>query len=219
MPTTTPPFRADMVGSLLRTAPAQGGARQAATTAQIPPTQLKAVEDAEIRKIIAQAGGDRPAGASPTASSAAPSGTSTSSGSSTACKLVEADDGIQFKGVQTKARGACGSPASSDFPAAIRMLEHFRFLKENTTRTPKMTIPSPSMLHYPRRPEDDRARSVYPEMDAFYADLGAAYGKARQGLLRRRLPLPAARRHARSPISAIRSSARCCATAATIPTS
>ena len=36
---------------------------------------------------------------------------------------------------------------------------------------------------------------VYPDMDDFYADLGHAYAKAVQRLLRRRLPLSAARRH------------------------
>jgi 5-methyltetrahydropteroyltriglutamate--homocysteine methyltransferase len=28
------------------------------------------------------------------------------------------------------------------------MLDHFRFVKERTRQTPKMTIPSPSSLHF-----------------------------------------------------------------------
>ena len=80
----TPPFRADMVGSLLRTAAAEGGARQKRRAGEIDAAGLKAVEDAEIRAIIRQAGGDRAARPSPTASSAAPAGTSISSSSSTA---------------------------------------------------------------------------------------------------------------------------------------
>ena len=51
MPTTTPPFRADMVGSLLRTAPLKE-ARAKREKGQINADQLKAVEDEEIRKII-----------------------------------------------------------------------------------------------------------------------------------------------------------------------
>jgi len=57
------------------------------------------------------------------------------------------------------------------------MLEHFRFLKANTARVPKMTIPSPSMLHY-RGGRQVIDETVYPEMEAFYADLGRAYAGA-----------------------------------------
>jgi 5-methyltetrahydropteroyltriglutamate--homocysteine methyltransferase len=57
------------------------------------------------------------------------------------------------------------------------MLEHFRFLQGCTTRMAKMTIPSPSMLHY-RGGRAAISRAAYPELDAFYADLGRAYGKA-----------------------------------------
>ena len=53
MQTNKPPFRADMVGSLLRTAPLKE-ARTRREQALINPDQLKAVEDAEIRKIIKQ---------------------------------------------------------------------------------------------------------------------------------------------------------------------
>jgi 5-methyltetrahydropteroyltriglutamate--homocysteine methyltransferase len=60
------------------------------------------------------------------------------------------------------------------------MLEHFRFVKANTSRTAKMTIPSPSMLHY-RGGRDMIDRAVYPDMDGFYADLGDAYAGAVRG--------------------------------------
>jgi len=53
MPTATPPFRADMVGSLLRTAPLKD-ARAKREKALINPDQLKRVEDEEIRKILAK---------------------------------------------------------------------------------------------------------------------------------------------------------------------
>ena len=45
-----PPFRADMVGSLLRTEPLKG-ARAKREKGQITPAQLKTVEDEEIRKV------------------------------------------------------------------------------------------------------------------------------------------------------------------------
>ena len=40
-----------------------------------------------------------------------------------------------------------------------------------------MTIPGPSMLHY-RGGRKMMNIGVYPDMDDFYADLGAAYAKA-----------------------------------------
>jgi 5-methyltetrahydropteroyltriglutamate--homocysteine methyltransferase len=54
------------------------------------------------------------------------------------------------------------------------MADHFAFLARTTTRTPKMTIPSPSMLHL----RGGRAAidpAVYPDLDAFWSDTAAAY--------------------------------------------
>src|SRR5688572_10359216 len=51
MSRTTPPFRADHVGSLLRTAPVKE-ARQKREKGQITDAQLKEVEDREIEKVI-----------------------------------------------------------------------------------------------------------------------------------------------------------------------
>ena len=83
---TTPPFRADHVGSLLRPPELLAGARgphgrRASTT-----PALRAAEDEAIRDVVAAAAGRRPASASPTASSAARPGTWTSSTSSTASR-------------------------------------------------------------------------------------------------------------------------------------
>src|ERR1700724_2897282 len=50
---TKPPFRADHVGSFLRSAPLKE-AREKAAKAEITAAQLKAVEDAEVPKIIAK---------------------------------------------------------------------------------------------------------------------------------------------------------------------
>jgi 5-methyltetrahydropteroyltriglutamate--homocysteine methyltransferase len=57
------------------------------------------------------------------------------------------------------------------------MADDFAYLKTQTTRTPKMTIPSPSMLHL-RGGRAAISRAVYPEMDAFWADVAAAYRMA-----------------------------------------
>ncbi len=50
----------------------------------------------------------------------------------------------------------------------------FDFLKGVTSRTPKVCIPSPSMLHF-RGGRKAISQEVYPELDTFYEDLSAAY--------------------------------------------
>ena len=73
------------------------------------------------------------------------------------------------------------------------MLEHFKFVEEHTRVVPKMTIPSPSSLHF-RYGRDAVPESIYPDMSDFYRDLGQTYRTSRARLRRRRLPLSAARR-------------------------
>jgi 5-methyltetrahydropteroyltriglutamate--homocysteine methyltransferase len=53
------------------------------------------------------------------------------------------------------------------------MLEHFKFLKSVTTRTPKFTMPSPAMLH--ARADRASLKKVYPKVDEFWSDLTQAY--------------------------------------------
>ena len=57
------------------------------------------------------------------------------------------------------------------------MTEHFAFLKSITRGTPKMTIPSPSMLHL-RGGRSAVSRQAYPDLEAFWTDVAAAYRKA-----------------------------------------
>lgn len=57
------------------------------------------------------------------------------------------------------------------------MVDDFAFLKSATRQTPKMTIPSPSMLHL-RGGRASIANAVYPDLDAFWSDVAAAYRKA-----------------------------------------
>ncbi len=65
-------------------------------------------------------------------------------------------------------RVACSKPI---------MVAHFEFLKSITSVMPKMTIPSPSMLHL-RGGRAAISRQVYPELDAFWDDVAAAYRQA-----------------------------------------
>jgi 5-methyltetrahydropteroyltriglutamate--homocysteine methyltransferase len=86
------------------------------------------------------------------------------------------DHGIRFQGgIETEAKGlrVIGKIGFSTHP----MLEHFRFLREHTRATPKMTIPSPSVLHF-RGGRRAVSPEVYPDMQEFYRDLGLAYAGA-----------------------------------------
>jgi 5-methyltetrahydropteroyltriglutamate--homocysteine methyltransferase len=70
-------------------------------------------------------------------------------------------------------------------PAPI-FVEHFRFLKRHTRQTPKLTIPSPSILHF-RGGRSAIDVTAYPQLEEFYADVGRAYAQeigdlAREGL-------------------------------------
>jgi 5-methyltetrahydropteroyltriglutamate--homocysteine methyltransferase len=60
------------------------------------------------------------------------------------------------------------------------MVEHFKFVKAHTSRTPKITIPAPSAI-YGRPSRTPIDKQAYPTMDAFWDDLGNAYKRAVRG--------------------------------------
>src|SRR5215471_17178595 len=170
-PRTVPPFRADHVGSLLRTRPLKE-ARVRREKGEISSAELKAIEDREIAAVIKKQekiglpavtdGEFRRAfwnydflGALPGVES------------------YLGERKIKFQGVNPKpmmlrVTGKLG--AFSSHP----MLEHFKYLKENTRVTPKMTIPSPSSLHF-RYGRNAVPEPIYPDMNEFYHDLGQTY--------------------------------------------
>jgi 5-methyltetrahydropteroyltriglutamate--homocysteine methyltransferase len=173
MQRSKPPFRADMVGSLLRTQ-ALKEAREKFAKGGITAAELQAVEDREIRGLIRKQ--------EEIGLKAVTDGEYRRAfwhfdflEHLDGVTSVEADSGMHFKGgiAITKALRVTGKVDFSGHP----MIEHFRFLAANTSRVPKMTIPGPSMLHY-RGGRKMMNMGVYPEMDAFYADLAAAYAKA-----------------------------------------
>jgi 5-methyltetrahydropteroyltriglutamate--homocysteine methyltransferase len=173
MTRTKPPFRADHVGSLLRTAPLKE-ARARHQAGAIPAEALKAVEDQEIDKII---GKQEEIGLK-----LATDGEFRRSWwhfdflkSLDGVESYSTDHGIQFHGVRTRAEGihVVGKIGFSGHP----MLGHFGFLKQHCHVVPKMTIPSPSVLHF-RGGRDAVSRQVYPDIEEFFDDLAKAYRKA-----------------------------------------
>jgi len=57
------------------------------------------------------------------------------------------------------------------------MVDHFAYLKSVATRMPKFTMPSPGSAHF-RGGRNAISRTVYPDLEEFWADLAAAYRKA-----------------------------------------
>jgi len=173
MKRTRPPFRADHVGSFLRPAPLKE-ARAKHEKGTIGAAALKEVEDREIEKVVRKQ--------EEVGLALATDGEFRRSwwhfdffGLLDGVEIYELDHGIQFQGVQTKPKSirVSGRIGFSDHP----MLEHFRFLKAHTRVMPKMTIPSPSVMHFRLEP-GAVAKSAYPDRDAIFDDLGAAYQKA-----------------------------------------
>jgi 5-methyltetrahydropteroyltriglutamate--homocysteine methyltransferase len=175
MQRTTPPFRADHVGSLLRPKEVKE-ARARREKGEIGKDELASVEDEAIKRLIKQQ--------EAIGLESITDGECRRSwwhydflGGLDGVQMVPVEHGIQFAGVQTKAEAprVMGKIGFSDHP----FIGHFAFLKAHTSKTPKMTIPGPSMLHY-RGGRKMINMGAYPDMHAFYADLGAAYNKAVQ---------------------------------------
>src|SRR5689334_20790103 len=143
MQRTKPPFRADEVGSLLRP-PKIKEARTKLQKGEIPPEQLRKIEDMEIEKVVHRQAS--------VGMKLATDGESRRAwwhfdflAKLTGCELFHPDTGIQFAGVETR-HDAVRVIGKLDFPDAHPMLDHFRFLKkqcETAHVMPKMTIPSP----------------------------------------------------------------------------
>jgi 5-methyltetrahydropteroyltriglutamate--homocysteine methyltransferase len=174
---TKPPFRADHVGSLLRPKRLLQ-ARDEFAAGKLDANGLRQVEDDAIRDIVAK---------------------------QESVGLQSATDGefrreswhmdfiYQLDGI-TKESGYIAvkffnEDGEIEFtPAALHIdgklgLSHtifgdaFSFLRDAvTSNVPKLTIPSPSMVHY-RGGKAAIDESVYPELDGFWADLTAAYGE------------------------------------------
>src|SRR6266704_3395870 len=152
---TTPPFRADHVGSLLRPR-ALLQAREDAARGAISPDDLRAVEDDAIREAV----------------------------------RMQEDIGLRSVTDGEFRRASWHMDFIYEIAGVQKADQNLRSVFHNEagdiefTRdtaaaaapkaTPKLTIPAPSLVHYRGGPAAiDQA--VYPDIDAFWADLGAAY--------------------------------------------
>jgi 5-methyltetrahydropteroyltriglutamate--homocysteine methyltransferase len=170
-----PPFRADQVGSLLRTTEVHD-ARAKHVAGQLSAAALKEIEDAAIIRMIER---------------------------QEAIGLKAITDGEMRRAVWStdflqRLGGVRAEPvmveATSTVPAhqmkvpkivgkldfvGHPMIEHFKFVHDHTSATAKMTIPSPTMLTSTMR--DWRTvvdQSIYPTLRDVFVDLGLTYRKA-----------------------------------------
>jgi 5-methyltetrahydropteroyltriglutamate--homocysteine methyltransferase len=169
---TTPPFRADHVGSLLR-APEVVDARARLAAGAISPAELRAVEDAVIARNVGTLEG---------------LGMRSITDGEQRRAWFHLDFLQELEGVAVTGNIA----SSSDSAATVHMtppklsvvgplrhvrdiqVDDFRYLASVTTQTPKVSIPSPTMVHF----RGGRAAidlDAYPDLDRFFDDLAACY--------------------------------------------
>jgi 5-methyltetrahydropteroyltriglutamate--homocysteine methyltransferase len=169
--TSQPPFRADHVGSLLRPAELRE-ARAQARAGTLSAARLREVEDRAIRAAVAR---------------------------QESLGLRGVTDGeyrrdfwhldfmAHFEGVGLTAPvgmvfQAEDVPPMATITGKVRcpgpiMADHFAFLKSVARATPKLTIPSPAMLHM-RGGRNAVSRAAYPDLAEFWRDAAAAYRAA-----------------------------------------
>lgn len=170
---TQPPFKADHVGSFLRPKELQD-ARARRKKGEIDAAQLREVEDRSIREIVQAQ------------ESWGLQGISDGEFRRTYFHIdfLEQLEGVEVRGgIAVKFRGAAGdvdfAPPVLHVTGTLRhvkpiQLADFLFLKSVTSRTPKVTIPSPTMLHF-RGGRGAISREAYPDMEDFFADVAKCY--------------------------------------------
>jgi 5-methyltetrahydropteroyltriglutamate--homocysteine methyltransferase len=174
-PRERPPFRADHVGSLLRPERLTR-ARDDHAAGRVTTEELRAVEDEAIREVVRR---QEEVGLR--------SATDGEFRRTTwHMDFIDSLGGISHAEDRISVRFHNDAGTIEWQPTAMRVsgrvtleepifADHFRFLQSCvTTATPKLTIPSPSMLHY-RGGRASIDEEVYPDLDAFWSDVTTAY--------------------------------------------
>ena len=173
---SAPPFRADHVGSLLRP-PELLAAREQYRIGTLTAPQLKALEDDAIQEVVRRQ---------------EDLGLQAVTDGEFRRTLWHIDFLKQFANVEVTR-----SPVKVSFhteqgdihraPSALRVtgrlvrphpifVEHFRYLQSVARVMPKLTLPSPSILHF-RGGRGVIDREAYPDLAQFYADLARVYAE------------------------------------------
>ncbi len=172
---TTPPFRADHVGSLLRPAEVLT-AREEHARGAIDDDALRAVEDEAIATLVRRQEdvGLRTVTDGELRRESWHMDFIYALGGIT--KVQDDTIRVHFENAEREFDWA---PPSAHVTSALTLPrtifgDHFAYLRDVArTGTPKLTIPSPSMVHY-RGGRSAIDPEIYPDLDAFWADLTAA---------------------------------------------
>jgi 5-methyltetrahydropteroyltriglutamate--homocysteine methyltransferase len=180
MQRTRPPFRADHVGSFLRPQYLLD-AREQLRSGSLSKQQLRAVEDRAIREVVQFQ------------ESLGLHGITDGEFRRT---FFHIDFLEQLQGVETRGGIAVSFRSASgniDFaPPVLHVtgklahrqpiqLEDFKFLRSVTKGVPKVTIPSPTMLHF-RGGRGAISKEAYPDLEDFYSDVAGCYRAELQAL-------------------------------------
>jgi len=171
-----PPFRADHVGSLLRP-PALLQARDRFKNGEISAAQLRTIEDASILDVVRM---QEEAGLQGVTDGEFRRGSWHMDFLYQLGGATKVQDNLKVQFHNEK--------GDIEFtPAALRVTgkltlkkcifgDDFSYLKSIARGTPKLTIPSPSMIHY-RGGRAAIDAAVYPDMQQFWRDLSKAYAE------------------------------------------
>ncbi len=179
---TTPPFRADHVGSFLRPSYLLEAREQLFVKKSIDAAQLRAVEDKAITEIV---------------KFQQDVGLQSITDGEFRRTYFHIDFLEQLGGVKTDIPVTVRKPDGTEelAPPVIRVIDKVRHVKDiqkadfeylksqiAAGMTPKVTIPSPTMLHF-RGGRAGISREAYPELEpTFYDDVAKAYGEELQSL-------------------------------------
>ena len=171
---TTPPFRADHVGSLIRPE-MLASARQAAERKELSEAGLRAIQENAIREAVCLqedigfrlvTDGEFNRGSWQRDFLLRLANVT----------LIPSKLKVQFHsqaGVRDHSPPSLQVSGTLARPRGI-FVDDFRFLASIARAIPKATIPSPTVLHF-RGGREAIDRQAYPDMDAFYADLARVY--------------------------------------------
>ena len=182
-----PPFRADHVGSFLRPARLQD-ARRKFFANELAPDALRQIEDECIREVVRKQ------------EEVGLKGITDGEFRRTYFHVdfLEKLDGVEVRYGEFSSAFRKDDGTQVGFkPPTMHVeskIEHsssiqgadYEFLKGVVTRTPKVCIPAPSMLHF-RGGREAISAKVYPRLEEFYDDLTAAYAREIDDLARRGL--------------------------------
>lgn len=171
---TKPPFRADHVGSLIRP-DALLAAREAAARNEIDPAELRRIQQEAIRDVVRMQ--------EQIGFKLATDGEYNRVSwhrdfmlRIASVKLMSSKLTVRF---HSQAGSRDHSPPTMQVTGKLGLpepiyVDDFRFLASVAHAVPKITIPSPTVLHF-RGGRDAIDKAAYPDIESFYADLARIY--------------------------------------------